>query len=207
VYGRHSEAEPGSTVDLTEDLAPAYYATAEGDELQSDPFADDLDSELAARASRKVANRTTTVLLGLVLLVGGFVAGAQVQKHFGASNTSAGNAGSGAGAGNGAAFGGGNFGGGTGNFGGGRGNGGGNGGSTAATSNTMTGTVKLVDGTTVYIQMANGDLLTVRTTASTTVQVAQPGALSQLAPGTQVTVEGQSGGEGIVNATKVTATK
>ena len=219
VYGRHGAspdpdltdelmgevaAQPGTTVELAgDDIAGGPYFDSADADLASDPFADDLDSELAARASRRLANRTTTVLLGLALLVGGFLAGAQVQKHWGAVPASASNSGTGNGVANVA---GGGF--------GGRGAKGGNGANagnatnpSSAASNAMTGTVKLVDGTTVYLQMANGDVVTVKTTGSTSVQVAQAGSLSQLAPGTQVTVEGQSGGQGIVNATKLTATK
>jgi Cu/Ag efflux protein CusF len=201
VYGRHASLEastdPGTTVELVTDQLDGgpYFEAADAD-LANDPFADDLDNELAARATRRLANRATTVLFGLLLLVGGFLAGAQAQKHWGAvpasSNSNAGNAGN---------FGnlaGGGFGGRNGNNGT---------GASSPASNSMTGTVKLVDGTTVYIQLTNGDVVTVKTSGSTSVQVAQTGSLSQLTPGTRVTVEGQSGGQNIVNATKVTATR
>src|SRR5690242_11310828 len=210
VYGRHASlqpsAEPGTTVELaTDQLSGGPYFEAADADLANDPFADDLDNELAARATRRLANRTTTVLFGLLLLVGGFLAGAQVQKHWGAvpasSNSNAGNGTGGAGAGN---LAGGGFAGRNGANGGTGANGSN---ATSSSNNAMTGTVKLVDGTTVYIQLANGDVVTVKTSGSTSVQVAQAGSLSQLTPGTQVTVEGQSGGQGIVNATKVTATK
>src|SRR5437879_11531372 len=59
------------------------------DTLADDPFADDLTEQLAARAPRRLANRTTVALAGLVLAVGGFVAGAQVEKHFGHVGTAA----------------------------------------------------------------------------------------------------------------------
>src|SRR4051794_10898686 len=52
-------------------------------DLDDDPFADDLSEQLAAKAPRRLANRGTVVLAGLVLVIGGFVAGAQVEKHFG----------------------------------------------------------------------------------------------------------------------------
>src|SRR6266480_7397954 len=48
-----------------------------------DPFKDDLTEQLAARAPRRLANRATVILAGLVLVIGGFVAGAQVEKNFG----------------------------------------------------------------------------------------------------------------------------
>jgi hypothetical protein len=53
------------------------------------------------------------------------------------------------------------------------------------------------------VQTANGDVLTVRTNGSTAVQITRSGALTDLAPGTQVSVEGAAGGDGVVTATKV----
>jgi len=67
-----------------------------------------------------------------------------------------------------------------------------------------TGTVKLVDGSTVYVETADGTVVTVRTNGSTAVQLTQPGALTDLAPGTPVTVEGQPAGQDTVTATRVT---
>jgi hypothetical protein len=220
VHGRHADVDPqlepdaDRTADLTADLdrtgfehrpgaaalltaddlvAAGPYPEPPDAELDSDPFADDLDGELAARATRRLANRTTTALLAALLLVGGFLAGAQAQKHWGSAaspaaagggtgaNPAGGNAANAANGGAGA----------TGRTG------------TAGTTST-TGTVKLVDGTTVYLQLANGDVVTVKTSGATSVQTVQTGSLAQLAPGTQVTVEGQSGGTGIVLASRLT---
>jgi hypothetical protein len=161
--------------------------------LADDPFADDLDEQLAAREPRRWATRTTMALAGLVLLVGGFLAGAQVQKHFGVAAS----AGTGRSqpAGNAAAFAGGAR----------------QGGPTTTGPTTpgtaTTGTVKLVDGTTVYIQTGDGRLITVRTNGSTVVQTVQSGALSDLAPGAQVSVEGPAASDGTVTATKVSRTR
>jgi hypothetical protein len=168
-------------------------------DLSTDPFADDLSAQLAARAPRRYATRVTTVLAGLVLVAGGFLAGAQVQKHFG---TPAGGSARGrtaqTGPGSGLAVGG--------SFGGG-GVGAQRQGAaaqpSAAAANVTTGAVKLVDGATVYVQTANGDVLTVRTNGSTAVQITRSGALTDLAPGTQVSVEGAASGDGVVTATKV----
>jgi hypothetical protein len=194
--GRHADYE-------TVELNPAdndLLANADDVDLSSDPFADDLSAELAARAPRRYATRTTAVLAGLVLVVGGFLAGAQVQKNYGTpANGAAGSRGGGA-----SNVAGGNFAGGA--FGG-RQGGGQNPGAaqpSAAAANVTTGTVKLVDGTTVYVQTADGNVLTVRTNGSTAVQVAQSGALTDLTPGTQISVEGPSTGDGTVTATKVT---
>jgi hypothetical protein len=68
------------------------------------------------------------------------------------------------------------------------------------------GTVKLVDGTTVYVTMSDGEVVTVRTNASTAVQTVQSGSLAQLTPGAQVSVEGPADADGTVTATKLTRT-
>jgi hypothetical protein len=161
-------------------------------DLATDPFDDDLTEQLAERAPRRLANRGTFVLGVLVLLVGGFVAGAQVQKHWGtapaaqASNPFGNFPRTGAsgfpGAAPGAVA------------------GGGGGGAT-------TGTVKLVDGNTVYIQTADGNTVTIKTSGTTSVQVSQAGSLKDLKAGATVSVEGQTGSDGTVTATRITKTK
>jgi hypothetical protein len=198
-----AQSEPGQQPDPTEELGPPLLVDPgpEGvelhDELSDDPFADDLDEQLAARAPRRWANRATLVLAGLVLLTGGFLAGAQVQKHFGAV-AAGGGQGQTAGAGLNA-----------GNFGGGRNqNGGGNqNGAQGGTANVRTGTVKLVDGSTIYIQTSDNQVITVRTNGSTAVQLTQPGSLTDLAPGAQVSIEGPAGSDGTVTATRVSRAK
>jgi hypothetical protein len=160
----------------TEDLEPT-------DDLGADPFADDLAEQLAARAPRRYTNRATAVLAGVVLLVGGFVAGAQVQKHFGAtSGTTTPTTFP-------TAF---------------RG-GGGAGGGTGSGDGATTGTVKLVDGQTVYVTTANGDVLIVHTNDSTAIS--QPGTLKDLTAGATVTVTGSTGGDGSVTATRIVKTR
>jgi hypothetical protein len=171
--------------------------TTEDVDLSSDPFADNLTEELTARAPRRYATRTTLVLAGLVLAAGGFLAGAQVQKNFGtpaaASTSSNRNAFLAGGAFSGQR----------------QGQGGGQAAATGASPSAAvtTGKVKLVDGTTVYVETADGTVITVKTSGSTAVQVAQKGALSDLAPGTQVSVEGSPSGDGVVTATKVTGSR
>jgi hypothetical protein len=157
---------------------------------------DDLTAELEAAAPRKLVNKTTVGLAGLVLALGGFIAGVQVQKSAGTSNAAAttGNRSAFPGGGafptafpqNGAS---------------------GGGGGQNRTGSATTGTVKLVDGTTVYVQTASGEVITVRTSTSTAVQLAQTAKLSDLKAGAQVTVEGATGTDGVVTATKVTGTK
>ena len=150
-----------------------------------DPFKDDLTEQLAARAPRRYANKATVLLAGLVLLVGGFVAGAQVEKHFGAGIRTTANTP--------ATFP-------TAGF---RNAGGGNGGGSGA-GNATTGTIKLIDGTTVYVTTSNGDIVIIHTNGSTTVS--QPGSLKDLAVGATVTVTGQTGTDGSVTASRINKT-
>lgn len=176
-------------------------------DLSADPFADDLHEELAAAAPKRWRNRATLALGALALLVGGFLGGVLTEKHFGASaTTDARNAAiqqflNGGGAGG---FGGRN-----------RGTGasaaptpaasGSGSGSGSATVQTNSGTIKLIDGTTVYVGLASGDVLTVQTTSATKINVASATRLSQLRAGQSVTVTGPTDASGDVTATSITA--
>ncbi len=160
----------------------------EDETLRQDPFADDLARRLAVRAPRRYASRTTAVLAGLLLVVAGFVAGAQVQRHWGTPVASAGTGARGT------------FPGAGGPTGAGAGTG-----RTGTGGSTITGTVKLVDGTTVYLETANGQVVTVTTTGTTTVLLT--GTLGQLAAGATVSVTGQTGTDGTVAATSITKAK
>jgi uncharacterized protein DUF5666 len=161
-------------------------------ELSDDPFEDDLTEQLAARAPRRLANRTTVVLAGLVLVIGGFVAGAQVEKHFGHVGTANATP---------TTF----PTGGRGGFGGGGGGGGGNPAAAgASTAPATTGTVKFVDGTTIYLTTPDGNVITVRTDGSTAVQLTSSGSVKDLPVGASVTVQGQSSSDGTVTATRIT---
>jgi hypothetical protein len=186
----------------------ADSAATDTDLLSSDPFADDLGKELRTRAPRGSLSRTTMALAGSVLIVAGFLGGVIVQKNWGVTSSTRGN-----GAANGAAnaanggfsgFGGRN--GGTGA--------GGNGGTNSGTGGTgtgagavTTGTVKLVDGTTIYLTTANGDVITVKTTGTTAVKIQQSGALKDIPVGATISVQGTADSDGIVTATQVTSTK
>ncbi|GAA4692157.1 hypothetical protein [Phytohabitans rumicis] len=160
-----------------------------------------LDVELAAAAGRRWWNRYTVILGVALVLVGGFVAGIEVQKAYGSDTGTA--AGPGGGTGQRGAGGYGGFPGGgmpTAFPGGAQG-----GAQGTAASNATTGTVKLVDGTTVYVQTASGELITVRTDGETAVRV--PGALKDLKAGDKVSVEGATDAEGTVTAESVTESK
>jgi Cu/Ag efflux protein CusF len=160
-----------------------------GDTLEHDPFDDDLTERVTALAPRPVT-RTTLALVGLVVLVSGFVAGILVQQSYGqpAPTAAANNFPANLPAGG--AF--------PGQAGQGRGN---------QSASATTGTVKLVDGTTVYLTLANGDVATVRTSDTTAVAVRQSAALKDLKVGQTVTVQGAAGTDGIISATSVTAEK
>jgi hypothetical protein len=201
--GAH-EADTETEADFDGD----YGYTATDVNLDSDPFADDLSKELSHAAPKTWVNRTTLVVGGLVLIVGGFLGGIQVQKHYGkastpsaASNLAAlrsafagrGAAGGGFGAGGGAGAGAGTTGTGT------RG---------AATPAPETGTIKLVDGSTIYVTLPDGTILTVATTKSTKVSTATTSKVSSLKAGQSVTIVGGTpSSTGNLTATSVTATK
>jgi hypothetical protein len=217
IRGRHADPAEYNTAELAPIDGTEIVPFAEDVDLASDPFADDLSDQLAARAPRRYYTRATAVLAGLVLLAAGFFAGAQVQKNYGtAAGASSSRTANGSNQAGGAGFGSGGFGGRQGGQTGGTGTGGATGGTgqngggatgAGAAANTTTGTVKLVDGTTVYIQTPDGNVVTVKTNGSTSVQVAQNGTLSDLTPGAQVSVEGSAGSDGTVTATKVTKAK
>ncbi len=176
--GRHS-VEEATPEEITAPIEPAGL-----DDLD-DPFADDLSEQLAAKAPRRYSNRATVYLVGLVLLVGGFLGGTQVQKHFGTASSG----------GNTPAVFPSNF---RNAFGGAAGGTGGGGGGT-------TGTVKLVDGTTVYVTTADGNIVIVHTNSDTTVTTA--GTVKDLTAGSTVTVTGQTAADGSVTASRIVKTK
>jgi hypothetical protein len=185
-------------------------------DLSADPFADDLTAELEAAAPKPWRNRATVVLGALVLIVGGFLGGVQVEKHYGQTATPA-NARANAASAFANARGGA---GGTGGFGrgGGAGGTGTAGGASSAPSagatgtsaggasaQTNTGKITLVDGTTIYVTLASGDVLTVKTTSATKVSVGSVTKVSGLKAGQSVTVTGPTDSSGNVTATSIAA--
>jgi hypothetical protein len=157
---------------------------------------DGLAGELARAAPRRWWNRGTLVLGAVALLLGGFLGGLQVQKHYGTGTGTGGTAATGrTGGGAGARTGGypGSFGGGA---------------APAATApaaaGPTTGKVKLVDGTTLYVETSDGTVVTVRTGGDTSVRRATKATLKDVKAGDTVSVEGTADGEGTVTATTVT---
>ena len=211
-YARHADdtadfaefgeiAGPSETVEVSESTVDGLPMDevpvdelAEVD-LDQDPFADGLSERLASSAPRRWRTRTTVVLTSLLILVGGFVGGLEVQKHWGAGGSTAasqtGLGAPGAGFGSGALPSGAPV----------------TGATTGSTTGATTGTVKLVDGDTVYITTSDGRTITVKTSGSTTVQTATGGSLGDLTSGSTVTVQGKTGSDGSISASTITKAK
>jgi hypothetical protein len=192
-------------------LSPYSGHLASGDDLaaaggpipDSTPrVTDDLAAELASHAPRRLWNRATVYLSAAVLLVGGFIGGVQVQKNYGTVPTAASsgrpNFAGANGANAGGYFGGGGLGGQTGS---------GTGGTGTSAAAATTGKVKLVDGTTVYVETSTGDVVTVKTGAQTKVTTSTTTPLTGLAAGDSITVQGSTASDGTVTATSVTKSK
>lgn len=148
---------------------------------------DGLSAELAAAAPKRWWNKGTVVLGVAALLMGGFLGGVQAQKQWGTTTTAA--------------------------FPSGGMRGGFPGGVTASgaprqtAARNTTGKVKLVNGKTLYIETADGTVVTVKTDGDTTVSTAAKGKLSDVKAGQSVTIEGATAADGSVTATTVTATR
>jgi hypothetical protein len=195
----------------TNDAPPEDLDTSPEALLNSSPFEGDLAEELAVEPRPRRRPPSITVLLGAaVLIVGGFIAGAQADRHWGTQKSSgpsalfpqaAGRGGQGGGGGGG--FGAGGFGqNGAQNRGGAAGGGAQGRGSASGAGGGTSGTVKLVDGTTIYVQTANG-IVRVKTTGSTKVTVAKKSTAKALKAGSPVVVQGTPGQDGTVTATSV----
>ncbi|MBO3748908.1 hypothetical protein J5X84_22755 [Streptosporangiaceae bacterium NEAU-GS5] len=189
------------------------------DLLDTSPFGDDLEAELTAQPSRDGPSRVTLALAGGVLLVAGLLGGVQAQKAWGTSGTSGGNARA-AGTGLPGGFGGGGFGGfgGAGNRQRGQGQGQGQGQQNPSQGQqpgqqqgqggfggVTVGTVKLIDGKKIYVETAQGSVVTVTTSGDTKISVTKAGKLSDLKAGNTVVVRGEQGGDGTLAATNVTS--
>jgi hypothetical protein len=191
----------------TTDAPREDLALSSEDVLNSSPFEGDLAEQLEAEPRPRRRPPSVTVLLGTaVLIVGGFVGGVQADRHWGATkspdpaaliNQLAARRGT-QGGGGGGGFGGGQAGGGV----PGAGQAAGQGGGQAGAGNGTSGTVKLVDGTTIYVQTANG-IVRVKTTGSTKVTIAKKSSAKALKAGSPVTVQGTAGQDGSVTATSV----
>ncbi|GIH10667.1 hypothetical protein Rhe02_87340 [Rhizocola hellebori] len=155
---------------------------------------DDLTTGLAKAKRTPWLTRSTGIMLGLVIACAGFLAGVKVQQAYGSTGTTPSRAGTG------------NAVPGFGNRGQGQQGTGQQGTGQQASATPVSGKVKLVDGTTVYIETADGTLITVKTTATTVVQTAKTVTLKDLAVGTEVRILGTSAGTETLSATAITAT-
>ena len=168
------------------------------DALTSNDADDVYHEQLPGRPLRKPLGRLSYLLLAALVAAGTFYAGVRVEKAHAARSTSGlpssiaslfarggpsglsgGSGAGGATAAPSAIFGGSASGGGT------------------------TGTIKLVDGSNVYIQQADGTIIRALTTPSSKITVTSTGTLTQLHPGDTVTVTGTSGSNGTISATAI----
>jgi hypothetical protein len=168
--------------------------TDAADLLATTATGDDLTVALASRPPRARLPSVTMALAAAALTGAGFLGGVLLQKHQTSSGTSSPLAsvlasgrlpnlgGSGAPAA------------------------GGTGGGSAlgfALGGSTIGTVKLVDGSTIYIQGLTGSITKVTTTPATKIQVAAPGTVKDLRPGETLMIQGTKHGSGTVTATSV----
>lgn len=176
------------------------------DVLASPPDTRDISAELAAPPRRKLP-WLTLLLSACVVAAGAFAGGALVEKnHLNGSSGGAARAfqqavagragGSTAGTG-GRTFGGaGGTGTGTGTATGGAGGG--------TASGVTAGTIKLVDGSTIYVTDAQGNIVKVTTKGTTKVSESKDGKVGDLKPGQSVTVRGTANSSGDIAASTVT---
>jgi hypothetical protein len=81
--------------------------------------------------------------------------------------------------------------------------GGGQNGQNAGARGTI-GTIDHVDGTDVYVKTQDGRTVKVSTSDTTRVRISQDGKLADLKPGSNVVVQGSTGGDGTVTAQTIT---
>jgi hypothetical protein len=156
------------------------------------PAGEDAGEEWVTQTKRGIrVGFPAAALLALVLLAGGFWAGAALQKSQGSgSSTLAGVAarlrsalGAGATGGAGSRFGG-----------------------LFAGGGATVGTISTVDGDTLYVTTSTGSIVRVTLSKSTTITRNADASAVDLRPGDTVTVEGATGARGSLAATSVSAT-
>jgi hypothetical protein len=196
--------EPDTTV---ADL-PAVPDTTEALTLLSvSASRDDIGAALSKRPRARIPS--LTLLLAILLVAGlGFIGGEQVGKNDSSSGSGfnaaalrsafAGRAGTGrTGTGTG----------GTGTSGtGGTGTGGAGGfagGGFGGSGNATIGSVKLIDGSTVYVETSTGTVVQVKVSPSTKITFSSSGTIKDLQPGEEVIVAGTTGSGGSVSATSI----
>jgi hypothetical protein len=172
-------------------------------DLLSSPLDD--GEELTAVLTRRprVKLPSVTLILAVIVVAGaGFLGGALVGKHYGSSSTgglaaafgrlaasASASASTGARTGTGTRSG----------FAGG-------GGGLFGSGNATIGSIKLIDGSTVYVQTTAGDIVQVATSSATKVTVSSTVPVKDLKPGETVIVEGSKNSSGAIAATSISQT-
>jgi hypothetical protein len=172
-------------------------------DLLSSPLDD--GEELTAVLTRRprVKLPSVTLILAVIVVAGaGFLGGALVGKHYGSSSSgglaaafgrlaasASASASTGARTGTGTRSG----------FAGG-------GGGLFGSGNATIGEIKLIDGKTVYVQTAAGDVVQVATSSATKVTVSSTVPVKDLQPGETVIVEGSKNSSGAIAATSISQT-
>ena len=194
------EEEPGNGHDAGDLFDELSGPLGDGDDLDMLPGPLDDDDELNAVLTRRPRAKLpslTLVLAALVVASAGFIGGIVVGKHYGSSGSgrpasafsrfaAGASATARTGAGPGAGL-------------GGRGGG-------FAAGNATIGTIKLIDGSTVYVQTSGGDIVQVSTSAGTKVTASSTVRVKDLQPGQAVIVEGSKNSSGGVTATSISQT-
>ncbi|NUW39260.1 DUF5666 domain-containing protein [Nonomuraea rhodomycinica] len=174
--------------------------------LDSSPFRDDLREELAVQP-RKGPSRVTLALGAGVALVAGVLIGIQAHKTLGGDAAPAAAAAGGRQFGDASQGYGQRMGGMPGNgmpgYGGQPGGQPGGGQPGQRMGGGTVGTVEKVEDGKVYLKAMDGSTVTVTTTGSTTVQISQPGKVSDLATGSTVVVRGQKAADGSLAAVSI----
>jgi hypothetical protein len=202
------EQEPGNGHDAGDLFGELSDPLDNDDDLDvlSSPL--DNDDQLAAVLTRRPRAKLpslTLVLAAIVVASAGFLGGVVVGKHDGSSGSGSpasafrrfaagASVTAGTGSGPGAGFGG--------RSGGARGGGGGG----FASGNATIGTIKLIDGSTVYVQTSGGDIVQVSTSAGTKVTASSTVRVKDLQPGETVIVEGSKNSAGGVTAASISQT-
>ncbi len=178
---------------VTTEMAPVETTTATMPHFGNDEFDADLtDLDWPAETTKTSLRlaKTTAILIGLLLLAGGFWGGVMLQKNEGSSSSSgfpnlaalrSGLSSAAGSAGGSSPFG--------------------------SSSNSTIGTVTDIIGNTLYVTDSSGSLVKVSLSSSTTVSRNAKASLSALKPGDSVVVSGVKTSNGQMTASSIAATQ
>jgi hypothetical protein len=151
-------------------------------ELGEQPGAE-LRTELAAAG--RPTSKVTLILVGVVVLVVGFLGGLLTHRAYAGSGTNNTSTAAGGANGNGNGFRGYRFPG------------------ASGAPNGGTGTVDHISGNTVYVKTSAGKIIKVTVGSGTTISITKDGKVTDLAAGQTVVVQGQTGNDGSVTANRI----